>query len=220
MKKADNFIYLLVAMLFLIVVSPMIDYFWHWPEFRPQGLIFAVTLLVAVFSIHDDRLVLTAGVALVLVTFVSAAIASSRPVGLWDYISSFSFFLYLVMALWICVIQLFQNFRISANKLVGAICIYMLLGFVWSSLYAGLYVIDPSAFSGVPEGVSFLSSDEWLYFSFVTLTTLGYGDIVPVSQTSRTLAFVQAIVGQFYLAILVAGLVSAYLADRRSKDAL
>ncbi len=217
MKKADNFIYLLAAMFFLIVVSPIIDYVWQWPEFRPQGLILAITLLVAVFSIHDSRKILTAGVVLVLITFVSAAMASSRPVGLWDYISSISFFLYLLMALWICVMQLFQDFRISANKLVGAICIYLLLGSVWSSLYAGLFTIDPAAFSGVPEGVGFLSSGEWLYFSFVTLTTLGYGDIVPVSQTARTLAFVQAIVGQFYMAILVAGLVGAYLVDRKNK---
>jgi len=59
---------------------------------------------------------------------------------------------------------------------------------------------------------------EWLYFSFVTMTTLGYGDILPVSAAARGLAYMQAIVGQFYIAILVAGLVSAYVSNRGEPD--
>ena len=59
------------------------------------------------------------------------------------------------------------------------------------------------------------SDSSWLYFSFVTLTTLGYGDITPVSATARSLSFMQAVAGQFYVAVLVAGLVSAYISDRR-----
>ena len=54
-----------------------------------------------------------------------------------------------------------------------------------------------------------------VYFSFTTLTTLGYGDITPVSATARSLSFMQAVAGQFYVAVLVAGLVSAYISDRR-----
>ena len=56
---------------------------------------------------------------------------------------------------------------------------------------------------------------EWLYFSFVTMTTLGYGDILPISATARGLAYMQAVVGQFYIAMLVAGLVGAYISDRQ-----
>ena len=55
---------------------------------------------------------------------------------------------------------------------------------------------------------------EWLYFSFVTMTTLGYGDIAPVSAIARVLAYMQAVFGQFYIAILVAGLVGAYISRR------
>jgi len=54
----------------------------------------------------------------------------------------------------------------------------------------------------------------WLYFSFITMTTLGYGDVAPVSAFARTLAYLQAIFGQFYIAILVAGLVCAYITAR------
>ena len=60
------------------------------------------------------------------------------------------------------------------------------------------------------------SLEEWLYFSFVTMTTLGYGDLLPVSATARAMAYMQAVFGQLYVAILVAGLVSAYISARQS----
>jgi hypothetical protein len=218
MKMENNFAYLLAAMVFLIVVSPLIDAFWQWPELRPQGLIFDITLLLAVFGIHDNRKVLIVGIVLVLVSFISSAISMGRPVGLWDYIGAFSFTLFLLMALWICILQTYQQYKISANTLMGAICIYLLLGMIWTSLYAALYALDASSFRGLSASANFHSTHEWAYFSFVTMTTLGYGDIVPVSQAARTLAIVQAIAGQFYIAMLVAGLVGAYLVERRSED--
>ncbi len=216
-RKADNFLYLLAAMVFLIVVSPVIDYVWPWADsdLRPQGIVFAITLLVAVFSMHENRAVLGLGIALVVATFASAAVAATKPQGVWDFVSAGCFLLYLLMALWICVAQLLQDFHISFNQLVGAICVYLLLGTAWSVVYAMWYALDPTAFVAVGEEVGVLTSHDWIYFSFVTLTTLGYGDIVPVAQGVKTLAIIQAIVGQFYLAILVAGLVSAYLAERR-----
>ena len=65
------------------------------------------------------------------------------------------------------------------------------------------------------EMVSPLRNPDWIYFSFVTITTLGYGDITPVTQTAKTLSFTEAIVGQFYIAVLVAGLVSAYISTKK-----
>jgi len=56
---------------------------------------------------------------------------------------------------------------------------------------------------------------EWIYFSFVTMTTLGYGDVLPLSATARALPYLQAVFGQFYIAVLVAGLVSAHISDRQ-----
>jgi len=72
-------------------------------------------------------------------------------------------------------------------------------------------MLIPGAFS--PDAGRMVETSEWLYYSFVTMTTLGYGDIVPISASARALAYGQSIVGQFYIAILVAGLVSAYIAS-------
>lgn len=72
----------------------------------------------------------------------------------------------------------------------------------------------PGSFTGFSETLNQGWSNEWLYFSFVTMTTLGYGDLTPISATARTLAYLQAVFGQFYIAILVAGLVTAYITER------
>jgi len=104
--------------------------------------------------------------------------------------------------------------EVSANRLIGAVCIYLMLGVIWAVAYTTVAMIDPQAFSGIqaPDGHGWDSG--WLYFSFITMTTLGYGDVAPVSAFARTLAYLQAIFGQFYIAILVAGLVSAYITAR------
>ena len=80
-----------------------------------------------------------------------------------------------------------------------------------------LALVSPDSFSGFSPWSDRAWDSEWLYFSFVTMTTLGYGDILPVSATARSLAYLQAIFGQFYIAVLVAGLVSVYVSKKGEK---
>ncbi len=96
---------------------------------------------------------------------------------------------------------------ITWDRIQGAVCAYLLIGVAWGVLYAWVGLRDPQAFSGAVE-VGAHSGEPMVYFSFVTLTTLGYGDITPVSQTARTLAWLEAAFGQIYLVVLVAHLVS------------
>ena len=104
--------------------------------------------------------------------------------------------------------------KITSDKIYGAICVYLSLGFFWTFLYAILASYDPKSFGGIsPAGPSDYIEHvlELRYFSFVTLATLGYGDIVPRSLGARTFATLEAIVGQFYIAILVARLVGLHI---------
>ena len=104
----------------------------------------------------------------------------------------------------------------NANRIIGAICVYFLLGVIWSVMYSLLEYIVPGSFDGLTAEKTSDWNPDWIYYSFVTLTTLGYGDILPVTFFARALAYMEAVVGQFYIAILVAGLVSAYLAEKQS----
>lgn len=100
----------------------------------------------------------------------------------------------------------------SGDALFGVICGYLLLGIVWTLLYCAVETARPGSFAkqaqrdvvGVAAG---LDRGALSYYSFVTLATVGYGDVTPTTPLARTLAWIEAITGQFYLAILVAGLV-------------
>jgi voltage-gated potassium channel len=109
--------------------------------------------------------------------------------------------------------SLFGNGRVSSNSIFGALCGYLFLGVGWAVIYSMLERFQPGSFT-LSEGLAPLevgdrpSSHVLTYFSFTTLTTLGFGDIVPATASTRTCAWIEAVSGQFYLAVVVAGLVS------------
>lgn len=105
---------------------------------------------------------------------------------------------------------------ITFRRIEGAIAAYLLLGFSWASGYELIAYFDPDSFSGAITVSGYFSS--WIYFSFVTLATLGYGDIAPIHPLARSLATSEAILGQLYLAILIARLVSQELFYRQLKS--
>ena len=125
-------------------------------------------------------------------------------------------FVFLSLAIFNTMRQVAVGTEINPNRIVGAICVYLLLGVLWSAIYMAIEFFQPGSFRGLTEVASPVWNPDWIYFSFVTITTLGYGDITPVTQTARSFAFAEAVVGQFYIAVLVAGLVSAYISARQS----
>ncbi len=101
---------------------------------------------------------------------------------------------------------------ITTRRIEGAIAVYLLLGFTWAQAYELLALWHPGAFTGAVDGEGSLP---WTYYSFVTLTTMGYGDIMPVHPLARAGAVLEALTGQLYLTILLARLVSLELRSRR-----
>ncbi len=100
----------------------------------------------------------------------------------------------------------------SGDAIFGAVCGYLLLGVIWSLIYSAVETASPGSFtlSGSPKTpmvAGRLDRGILGYYSFITLATVGYGDVTPSTPLARTLAWIEAISGQFYLAILVAGLV-------------
>nr|WP_249732101.1 potassium channel family protein [Roseococcus sp. SDR] len=101
------------------------------------------------------------------------------------------------------------------RRIEGAIAAYLLIGLIFACLFDLVQGLDPGAFQyngPAPEARQVVGH---LFFSFVTLTTTGYGDVVPVHPVARALAILEALIGQLYLAILLARLVSLEIAHRR-----
>jgi hypothetical protein len=117
------------------------------------------------------------------------------------------------------VASIFRTQALSLDSVFGAICGYLLLGMAWAVLYSMLDSAWPGSFAVADRLAAQVRADDsrihlFTYYSFITLTTVGYGDVTPVSTPARTCAWLEAVTGQFYLAVLVAGLVGALLARK------
>ena len=115
---------------------------------------------------------------------------------------------------WITGKNLLLSGSVNVNKIIGAICMYLLLGINWAIFYLFINMAIPGSFHGLAATDIGTQLAELIYYSFVTMTTMGYGDLIPVKPLARTVAYLQAIVGQFYVAVLVAWLVGMYLSGK------
>lgn len=180
-------------------------------------LLFNAFMLIAIWSLTDSRRFFYCGVGLGLAI---AAISATQLLGVANPgLEAGGLFLMLVfagMSAWIAGQNVFCLHRANLNALVGAFCVYLLVGFIWAILFRLLNIFGLTIFYDPLVTVQQLPFSELVYFSFVTLASLGYGDITPISDLARTLAYLEALVGQFYLAVLVASLVGAYIARYRS----
>jgi hypothetical protein len=115
--------------------------------------------------------------------------------------------------------HLFRSDQVTWNTIAASLCIYLLMIVLWAEFYAIVALLDAAAFKLPTEYISVGAYKNFtgqgsaiaLYYSLVTMTTLGYGDIVPVSPPARTLAGMQAVTGQLYIAVLVARLVGLHI---------
>ncbi len=109
--------------------------------------------------------------------------------------------------------------RVTAELVYGAINVYLLIGLSFAFILALVEFIQPGSITGLESlSVSDDSIIPFLYFSFVTMTTLGYGDITPTTGPAASLVYVEAVVGQLYVAIMIARLVGLYVAHESKQD--
>lgn len=213
--QSNNFSYLLVALLIFIVAVP-IAYDTGLVSLQVSRILGITCLLaVGIWSLRGAGRLFSVGMIVVVVGIILNLLSVTREDDALHVVSMLAMFVFLSLAIYSTLRQVAIGNDISANRIVGAICIYLLLGVMWSIVYAVVEYSRPGSFEGLTEALSPAWNPDWIYFSFVTITTLGYGDITPLSQTARSLAFAEAIMGQFYIAVLVAGLVSAYISAKQ-----
>ena len=125
----------------------------------------------------------------------------------------FLYGLFYFLAIAILMVKMSSNTTVTSDTIKGGISIYILLGFFWAILYMIVIFIDPDAISNISSAEE-TAGFECYYYSFTTLTTLGYGDIVPVAKFARILAILEAIAGPVYLAIFVAQIIGLNIAQK------
>lgn len=125
--------------------------------------------------------------------------------------------LYMVFIIALVINQIFASGRITARKIAGGVAVYLLLGHLWTSLYLTLYMLAPDSFQFGGESIAEEEAIEKLsYFSIVSLTTIGYGDLLAVSPMARILAMTEGLLGQLFPTIFIAKLVALQIEHSRS----
>ncbi len=123
-----------------------------------------------------------------------------------------------IFLLYVISSYVFQAGKVTQDKMQGAICLYLMLGLLWANAYRVVYMLNPESFHfGLAGTDSFLGSfRELIYFSYVTLTTLGYGDTTPISPHARLLALLEAISGVIFVGVLIARLAGALNSEKKA----
>lgn len=210
----DNFTYLTIALVFLLLTSALAESVSAGLAARIVQSATVVTLVLGIWSVRAKRVWFHTGLGFIAaILLVTLAGFIFDNVGL-EYAHIGIMLGFFCVSVWEAVRQMLFSGPVTRDKIIGTLCIFLLLGIIWALLFILITMVNPHAFQGLEiNGFWQNSFNDFIYFSFVTLTTLGFGDIVPLSPMARFLSYMEAIVGQFYIAILVASLVGVRIAD-------
>ena len=217
-RTTSNFFYMLVALLIFLVVLPIASDLELISERIDRVIGYSCLFLVGIWSLQGSGTWFRIGLSLVAAGMLFNVLAYISDSLAYVFASIATLSLFLLLSILNALKQVLFSNEISANRLVGVICVYLLLGSLWAMLYATVEIAMPGSFRGIADVSSADYDNIWVYFSFVTLTTLGYGDITPINGTARVLVYAEAVFGIFYMAVLVAGLVSVYMVERQKSD--
>jgi voltage-gated potassium channel len=207
-QLAGGFLPLLALLVLLFVLAFLID---EWTAGRVAvDFLFHTAMVAAVYvSVRDRRIVLLvlAASVLSLAAVVADEILDVLAVAIPGRVVGTAL---LVVAIGTVLARVLRAERVTLNTVYGAICVYFLLVVFWAAVFILIEDVEPGSFSGIGGAGEEVS--DFLYFSMVTQTTLGYGDITPVSGLPRSLAALEAFLGQVFLVATVARLVSLQVA--------
>jgi hypothetical protein len=208
----NRFYFLLTGLLVVLLVAPITTE--DFPGFT--GMLLTVTLLIAVMSMSTSKRFRAVAWSLVAAKIILAGLILIYPSTAAHLVEGLIVLVFFVVATVFSFQRVLDGEFVDMNRIAGAISIYMLIGLIWASMYFFLHIVNPEAFEGLKEtGPSQIAQMnnaymDLLYFSYVTLSTLGYGDVTPVSRAAQSFAYLESICGVMYIAVLVSALVGSY----------
>lgn len=214
----NKYTHLLISILILFLAVPVsskIDI-----QFKLLPCFFVVVILLALRAVCLKRLLYYICVFFVLVAFslhglVSSEVFEYHKQTIMVFSNSIHAF-FILVSVYIFILHIFSETKVTFDTIQGGISIYLLIGIFWAFIYSINATTNSGAFDiAINENSTIFL---FLYYSFTTLTTLGYGDMVPKSEWTKVLSTLEAITGQIFLAIFIARLVGLYIAQQLRKD--
>lgn len=207
----SRFIYIVIAIVLVILVSPFLRQAGAL-GWLTSSLLVAMIPLASYYALYRDKkramIIIFLGAPFVLLDAVSHYYVNRY---LPTIMYGFGTALYLYITI-LMLENLLARKKITTDMIFCAISIYLLLGVMWAGVFAVLESVSPGSLSGIPGSI------DYVYFSFVTLTSVGYGDISPLTTLSQRFAIIEAAMGSIYMAIIVALIVGRYISSQRNSD--
>jgi hypothetical protein len=209
--RSGRFFYLAASLMLYLLLAPWAK------ETIGIAVVYRVSMtLILILAVHA---VGETGFATLIAALVAVAglvvswLSYARPSLKLDLASDLIMALFFGYVIFSLLKFVFKAGEVTRNVLFAAVSVYLLIGVFWSLLFSILEILEPGSFKGVSVSDSGGPQD-LVYFSYVTLTTLGYGDITPETAKAGSLAATEAIVGQIYMTVLVAWLVGLYVSRK------
>lgn len=217
----------LAALILLLVVAPFVDSFKNGEDI--DGALFMLVLFSGVLAVGRSRRTLVLALVLVLPVIVSLWFSHFRPDLLPPEVHNVAGLIFICFLEFRLLKFIFSARQVNSDVLCAGISGYLLLGLLWMSAYRLVSLVNPNpgdaahpaafAFSvGTPPTGPIQIFDAY-YFSFITLSTVGYGDITPLSHPARSLAMMEAMTGTLYMAVLISRLVALYSTQTQTAEA-
>jgi len=218
LRDRNKHTFLLIGLILLLVFS-------SFGQAAVNGLrlldvVLALVMISAVYSTSRRRPVFIAAAILALLGLGATSASYGVETPILSVASQVSYVLLFLLTCASILSDVFRSEQVTFDKINGAVCVYLLIGVVFAIIYSMVESLSPGSFreAGVAATASgedlvrVITARRFLYFSLVTLTTLGFGDITPLADGARVLTVLEAVLGQVYLTILVARLVGLHIA--------
>lgn len=207
-KRRRCFFWLLLALVLLLVSYP------HFQDTAMGaflgGLMSLIVLVAGVYAVRTQRFTLLGAGLLALAAATSSVVAlatGSRGHPVVEGIFTL-FYAFLTIAVFV---EVMRRRAVRGDNLFGIICVYLLIGVTFGTLYDFVETVSPGSFGyAADSGVGSLGWRQLIFFSFMTLTGIGYGDITPMTSQAQSLAIIEGVTGVLYVAVLIARIVGTY----------
>lgn len=217
--STDRSLIVLLALLFIVIfVLQPLENLGLIHVFFFVAIVFSLILISGVLSVARSRFITVLAVVLALALFLALWMATLMPSAGLASLTDFLVIVFLGMLSAVVLHQVFREGPITMQQIMGAVVVYLLLGLMWAFAYKLVELQRPGSFNSA--GFSAVEHDfdpktRLIYFSFMTLTSVGYGDITPVHPTARSLAMLESLIGQLFPVILIARLVTMEIYHRQ-----
>ena len=210
----ERFLSLLIFIIAMIIVGPLFEEFTGVRIL--MDILWSAVFISAIYAVSQKKHHILIAVMLALPMLGSIwtkYFVQHKALMVVGSLCGAVFFLFAIIHM---LIYIYNHKEVTRDLIIGAAVVYLFMALMWTFIFVVVEILHPGSFN-LPEGQGIEASRQFVYYSFVTLTTLGYGDITPITSMAKSLCILEAVIGQLYLVVMVAWLVGVYVSQSMQK---